>query len=74
MNPLPTNVLVASEVKKIIAVNVLQSPDRTARIRSAVRHRLPAMFVEPFYVTRHQFGIEFSVALRYFALDSCDAL
>lgn len=48
MNPLPTNVLSSTEVKKIIAVNVLQSPDDVIRGYEKTRGELKKALKEPF--------------------------
>ncbi len=59
MNPLPTNVLVASDVKKIIAVNVLQTPDDVIKsyekARAEIHKSLQVSFVrEPLkYIANH---------------------
>lgn len=48
MNPLPTNVLASTDVKKIIAVNVLQSPDDVIRGYEKTRLELNKALAEPF--------------------------
>ncbi|MBF0388176.1 MAG: patatin-like phospholipase family protein [Candidatus Omnitrophica bacterium] len=48
MNPLPTNVLTSSDVKKIIAVNVLQSPEDVIRGYEMTRLELNKSLAEPF--------------------------
>ena len=48
MNPLPINVLSASDVKKIIAVNVLQSPTDVIRGYEKTRDELKKALAEPF--------------------------
>ncbi|MFH0754254.1 MAG: patatin-like phospholipase family protein [Candidatus Omnitrophota bacterium] len=50
MNPLPTNVLVTCDVKKIIAVNVLQTPEDVIKsyeiAQVAINHSLQVSFVK----------------------------
>ncbi|MBF0593951.1 MAG: patatin-like phospholipase family protein [Candidatus Omnitrophica bacterium] len=48
MNPLPTNVLISSDVKKIIAVNVLQSPNDVIRGYQKTQAELDKCLAEPF--------------------------
>jgi NTE family protein len=48
MNPLPTNVLASSDVRKIIAVNVLQSPEDVIRGYEKTRNELNKALAEPF--------------------------
>ena len=48
LNPLPTNVLVGQGVKRIIAVNVLQSPEDVTRGVLAARQKERAALQEPF--------------------------
>ena len=48
MNPLPTNVLVASDIKKIIAVNVLQSPDDVIKSYERTQKVIHKSLQEPF--------------------------
>jgi NTE family protein len=59
MNPLPTNVLVSSDVKRIIAVNVLQTPEDVIRsyekAQAEIHKSLQVSFVkEPLkYIANH---------------------
>ncbi|MBF0121786.1 MAG: patatin-like phospholipase family protein [Candidatus Omnitrophica bacterium] len=48
MNPLPTNVLVSSDVKKIIAVNVLQTPDDVIKSYERTQKVIRKSLSEPF--------------------------
>jgi NTE family protein len=48
MNPLPTNVLLSSEVRKIIAVNVLQSPEDVIKGYENTQKALRLALEEPF--------------------------
>ncbi len=48
MNPLPINVLTSTDVKKIIAVNVLQSPDDVIRGYEKTRAELNKALADPF--------------------------
>ena len=55
MNPLPTNVLLSGEVRKIIAVNVLQSPEDVIRGYEKTQKALHAALEEPFLKDPWQF-------------------
>lgn len=48
MNPLPTNVLKSSDIKKIIAVNVLQSPEDVIKGYEKTRDEFKRALAEPF--------------------------
>ena len=48
MNPLPTNVLVASDIRKIIAVNVLQSPDDVIKSYERTQKAIKKSLDDPF--------------------------
>jgi len=49
LNPLPTNVLASRGIKKIIAVNVLQSPDDVAEGFDIIQHQLQKERAVPFF-------------------------
>ena len=49
LNPLPTNVLVSRGIKKIISVNVLQSPEDVSESYDIVQHQLKEEASVPIY-------------------------
>ena len=48
LNPLPTNVLVQMGIKKIIAINVLQSPEETSEGHEILKHKMKQQAAIPF--------------------------
>lgn len=60
MNPLPTNVLVDAQVRKIIAVNVLQSPDDVIKSYRLTQKIIQRSLREPF-LKDPWFFIEFRI-------------